>query len=125
VWSEPAVDARDGVVEVAERVAGADDDLVQIICRGTGVVAGVFEVGAELVEGDAGLEQVGLQVAQGLVFHAFDGTGGRVARGVERGLGAETGCGEPEPVGAGCDLGVLVIGDADGETLLPAGWCGR
>jgi hypothetical protein len=42
-------------------------------------------------------------------------------RGVERGLGAETGCGEPEPVGAGRDLGVLVIGDADGATFLPAG----
>jgi hypothetical protein len=55
-------------------------DLVQIICRDAGVVAGVFEVGAELVECDAGLEQVGLQVAQGLVFHALGGACVRVAR---------------------------------------------
>jgi hypothetical protein len=51
----------------------------------------VFEFGVELVERDAGLEQLGLQVAQGLVSHAFDGAGGRVARGAERGLGAEAG----------------------------------
>jgi hypothetical protein len=31
------------VVEAGERVGGADDDLVQVICRASGVVAGVFE----------------------------------------------------------------------------------
>jgi hypothetical protein len=83
------------------------------------VVTGEFD--AELVEGDAGVEQFGLQVVQGLVFHPFGGAGVQVACGVESGVGADAGWCEPELVGGVGDLGVLAVGDTDGQAFLPAG----
>jgi hypothetical protein len=69
------VDVRNSVVEVGQRVRGVGDHLVEIIRRDGHVVAGVFEFGAELVERDARLDQLGLNVAQGLAFHPFGGAG--------------------------------------------------
>lgn len=86
------MDAGDGAVEVGQRVGGAGDRFVHIIFRSSAVVAGASELGAELVERDAGLQQLGLQVAQGLTFHPLGGVGVQVAGCVEGGLGAEPGC---------------------------------
>ena len=81
------MDAGSDAVEVGERVGGARDNLVWIVCRGSAVFAGSVEFGAELVERDAGLEQFGLQTAQGLVLHRL-GAAAQVACGVDGGLGA-------------------------------------
>src|SRR6266508_1120007 len=81
----------------------------------------MFEFDAKLVERDAGLEQLGLEVAQGLAFHPFGGAGMQVACRVEGGVGAETGWCEPDLVGGVDDLGVLAVGDTDGQAFLSAG----
>jgi hypothetical protein len=95
------------VVEVGDRVAGAGDGLVEVVRRGSLVVAREVEFGAEPVMRDAGLEQFGLQVGQGLVFRPFGGAGVQVAGGVECSVGAEAGWCESELVGGVGDLGVL------------------
>src|SRR6266511_3157081 len=73
--------------------------------------AGEGEVGPELVERDPGVEEFGLQAAEGVVF-GFVGERVQVAGGVEGGLGAEAGRGEVGEFGGSGEFGVLVVGES-------------
>jgi hypothetical protein len=53
---KPPVDAGYDAVDAGERVNGAGDGLVEVLGRGSFVLACEVEFGAELVECDAGLE---------------------------------------------------------------------
>jgi hypothetical protein len=67
--------AADDTVEPGERTGRADDGLVQV---SRGVVVGVEvlgEFGAELVDRNPGVEQLGLYGTEGLMFDPFNGVG--------------------------------------------------
>src|SRR6266498_276698 len=115
--AELSVDVGYDVVDVGDGLDGAGDGGVEVLGRGSRVRAGEGEVGPELVERDPGVEEFGLQAAEGVVF-GFVGERVQVAGGVEGGLGAEAGRGEVAAVAAdawGRDPAVPVTGHGVGQ----------
>jgi hypothetical protein len=67
---EPVVYSRDDAVKGDERACGAGDGLLQVGWDG-GAFEGVVEFGADLVDGDPDVEQLGLRVAKELRIRTF------------------------------------------------------
>jgi hypothetical protein len=104
------VDAGDDGVDAGGGLDGANDGVVEVVGRGSLVSASKGEFGSELIERDTGVEEFGLQAAEGVTF-GFVGERVQVAGGVEGGLGAEAGRGEVGEFGRHREFGVLVVGE--------------
>jgi hypothetical protein len=66
--AELPVDAGCDGVDAGDGLDGAGDGVVEVLGRGSLVRASEGQVGPELVERDPGVEEFGLQAAEGVVF---------------------------------------------------------